>query len=490
MRFHEIYIISCFRKLNILALDGGGSRGVMEAMILDDVMRLVTMMIYNPDRYLPQTIANFWRNPCQIGPENLTTFRQLLEEKLIEDKLIHPTQIFDMIAGTSTGSLIAYALVAGEINTSDDIESLRTNKDIMSVTSIIEMYRQATKNIFENQGRGTVSEVTWWSDPIRWLTEQYKSMDLKKSFAAITGYRRSQDGLKDELKKKFGEYTLGHMRPSERNNHCIASAVATKLSNDKKEPGKLEIFDTANVNQQHLSIHEVLMASCDAPRYFKTPVQIGEDEYVDGGVGGNCPLTKAIPRALEIDSYESSHIETVISIAPPPPVSFGNLKFRFNVWGAFQYAISSLTDGLKIYEDCKKFNEVYLGPSKAAFLRATPVSNAAQKFPMDEVNVKGMEEAIENERINKPEYYNQILDISALTVSRWKKFDLTEDFLVMMDAVVENLRFRRQYDIHNHVCKSILERIQERLERIQEGNISPNGLSQKGGKLFPLFYSK
>ena len=116
----------------------------------------------------------------------------------------------------------------------------------------------------------------------------------------------------------------------------------------------------------------------------------------------------------------------MISIAPPPPTSFGNLKFTFNFYGAIQYALSSLTDGLKIYEDSKKFNEVYLRPSKAVFLRATPVSNNAQKFGMDEVNVKTMEEAIENERMNEPEYYNQILDIAALTVSRWKDFDLTE----------------------------------------------------------------
>ena len=35
---------------------------------------------------------------------------------------------------------------------------------------------------------------------------------------------------------------------------------------------------------------QALMATSDAPVYFAGPVSIGEKHYVDGGVGGNCPL--------------------------------------------------------------------------------------------------------------------------------------------------------------------------------------------------------
>ena len=142
----------------------------MEAMMLDDIMRLVTMMINNPDPNLPKTIENSRRNPSNIDHRNIISLRQVWEENTSdEEKIIHPTQLFDMIAGTSTGSLIAFALVGGEIlNKTCDM-------DIMSVTNIINMYRKATKNIFENQGRGTVSEVSWWRNPITWLKEQYKT---------------------------------------------------------------------------------------------------------------------------------------------------------------------------------------------------------------------------------------------------------------------------------------------------------------------------
>ena len=141
-RFRQLPFLFFFSKLNVLSIDGGGSRGVMEAMILDDLMRLVTLMIRNPigleitnitgevkntnDEYNKViereaqstswlTGAKNWilRRP-PASPKNCRSFRQKLEE-IKENDLIHPTEIFDIIAGTSTGSLIAFALVDGKI---------------------------------------------------------------------------------------------------------------------------------------------------------------------------------------------------------------------------------------------------------------------------------------------------------------------------------------------------------------------------------------
>ena len=36
--------------------------------------------------------------------------------------------------------------------------------------------------------------------------------------------------------------------------------------------------------------YQVLLATTDAPIYFHGPVCIEDKDYVDGGVGGNCPL--------------------------------------------------------------------------------------------------------------------------------------------------------------------------------------------------------
>lgn len=44
------------KMINVLSFDGGGSRGVMEVMLTDDLMKLVTKMVKYPDPDLVKTI--------------------------------------------------------------------------------------------------------------------------------------------------------------------------------------------------------------------------------------------------------------------------------------------------------------------------------------------------------------------------------------------------------------------------------------------------
>ena len=74
------------------------------------------------------------------------------------------------------------------------------------------------------------------------------------------------------------------------------------------------------------------------------------------------------------------------------------------------YFPTRLTDG---YTGHMSSKEAY---PEATFFRASPCSKKAQKFEMDETNVEAMIEAIEEERINEPKYYHQILDMAALTL--------------------------------------------------------------------------
>ena len=63
---------------------------------------------------------------------------------------------------------------------------------------------------------------------------------------------------------------------------------------------------------------QALLATTDAPVYFEGPTQINDAFYVDGGVGGNCPLKQAIPTALELFGEDADLL--VVSMAPPTPV--------------------------------------------------------------------------------------------------------------------------------------------------------------------------
>ena len=82
----------------------------------------------------------------------------------------------------------------------------------------------------------------------------------------------------------------------------------------------MEIFDTRSVRSY--KVVDVLKASCDAPVVFQTPTTIKGVHYVDGGVGGNCPLVQAIPRMQELHNAKKlackgSRPNSALSIAPP-----------------------------------------------------------------------------------------------------------------------------------------------------------------------------
>ena len=81
-------------EIHVLSLDGGGSRGLMEAVNLDHIMKLATVMKNNPER---------------IG--NIINEDRMMKQKETVDKIvevinevdpkeaIHPTQAFQFIVG-------------------------------------------------------------------------------------------------------------------------------------------------------------------------------------------------------------------------------------------------------------------------------------------------------------------------------------------------------------------------------------------------------
>ena len=79
--------------VNILSFDGGGSRGIMEVMILDDIMNSVTAIKNKPKSLLKL------RQKCGsifATKQNRQEFKSLLS---IEMEPVHPTEVFDLIAG-------------------------------------------------------------------------------------------------------------------------------------------------------------------------------------------------------------------------------------------------------------------------------------------------------------------------------------------------------------------------------------------------------
>ena len=80
--------IQCQKAINVLAFDGGGSRGIMEAMIADDLMRMFTLMYKDPLK-LQSLVLELTELDKRVE----------LRNELKSVVPIHPKDVFDMIAG-------------------------------------------------------------------------------------------------------------------------------------------------------------------------------------------------------------------------------------------------------------------------------------------------------------------------------------------------------------------------------------------------------
>jgi patatin-like phospholipase/acyl hydrolase len=77
------------------------------------------------------------------------------------DQVVHPATVFDMMVGTSTGALQAFALVGGN---TDEVTQRRVP---MPMKQLLELYRELPKKIFEKGWMAQTADfVTLGSSPV------------------------------------------------------------------------------------------------------------------------------------------------------------------------------------------------------------------------------------------------------------------------------------------------------------------------------------
>jgi patatin-like phospholipase/acyl hydrolase len=196
--------------MKLLAIDGGGIRGIYASHVLE-----------------------------RIQDEFKTEFHRE----------------FDLIAGTSTGSIIAAAIAFG-----------------IPVSSVTELYRKDGPRIFR---------------PKKW------------SFGGIVASRYSSDPLRDALAAVFSDATL-----SDTKTRLIIPA--TDIGN-----GGVHIFkspyDKRFVRDRHVKVVDAILASCSAPSYF-SPAKVGPYQLSDGGLWANSPSLVAVTEALTRLNADRSEI--------------------------------------------------------------------------------------------------------------------------------------------------------------------------------------
>lgn len=270
------------RPAMVLSLDGGGSKGIMELKMLEDVMKILSLLVE-----APESLTNHLE---LANKTNRQSYRDFLDNDIIngldqhgKTKIIHPTEVFDMIAGTSTGGLIAYALVGG--NKLED-----GSRSLMNVKEVTKMYIELVDRIFKpdhpelnhcNRFCKAVSKfdvckvvnnmnLNTWNKLVDTLVDTlgYSGSQAKilqplcrylywssavenkihqSLFTACTDYcenkldlmaKYDNDGLILLLKTTFGDTNLGQM--SKDSPSCIALAVTTPINSNL---GGFQIFE-------------------------------------------------------------------------------------------------------------------------------------------------------------------------------------------------------------------------------------------------------
>ena len=110
--------------------------------------------------------------------------------------LLNTLEVFDMIVGTSTGSLISFALVGGNTEKDGDVDKRLP----MTIKEVIEMYKKDTPIIFQqNCAKRLVNNVS-------------------NSLLGTTILKYGNDGIVSCLEDQFGDATLASFE----DQHCVA----------------------------------------------------------------------------------------------------------------------------------------------------------------------------------------------------------------------------------------------------------------------------
>ena len=219
------------RGLLLLSFDGGGVRGLSALYILREL----------------------------VGPD------------------ARPCEIFDLIAGTSTGGFV---VIHVPFTLKPDHSVLRLiaimlGRLRMTVQCCIERYQDLVSTVF-----GHHRLLQWFG--LLALEERFDSDILERVIRSVIGEDHGEQ-LEDS-----------------RDHACKVFVVATDTSNiNNRPPKRFRTYSYGNVVADQCNIWEAARATSAAPTYF-LPIEINGKTYVDGALGCNNPTEELILEARAI----------------------------------------------------------------------------------------------------------------------------------------------------------------------------------------------
>ena len=257
-----------------------------------------------------------------------------LEERLPGRRLIDH---FDLIAGTSTGGIIALGLACG-----------------LRAAEIRDLYVQRGCEIFPPPPVGAVGTV------------RRKYRGLRK----LMRYRYDRDALNGLLREHFGSTTLGE---------CGARLCIPAVDGRFGEP---YIFKTPHhpdfTNDANERITKVAASTAAAPTFFQ-PLEDGGYTFLDGGLFANDPIMVALVDALSCFKVSRDDIR-ILSIGcggAPYRVSERHRKGGLLAW-------RDVIDGAIHFQSLNVQGQAGLLVGADRVVRVTPGSVAGEPIALDD----------------------------------------------------------------------------------------------------------
>lgn len=202
--------------IKILSIDGGGIRGIIPALIIAEI------------------------------------------EKKTGQKI---SDLFDFIAGTSTGALLSILL---------------TKKNPLPAKQLISMYEKFGKAVFSSK-----------SSPITRFNKKIQDI-IKTNINSIQGPKYETKGIETVL-----NFILGNSKLQEINTPLLLTAYETT----KRESILFKNYDQTYSN---IKLKDIARAVSAAPTYFE-PIEIdGLGTFVDGGIGATNPAMCAYTEVIKL----------------------------------------------------------------------------------------------------------------------------------------------------------------------------------------------
>ncbi|WVZ67351.1 hypothetical protein U9M48_016441 [Paspalum notatum var. saurae] len=290
------------KRITVLSIDGGGIRGLIPAVILAS-----------------------------------------LEERLqdLDGKHARLADYFDVIAGTSTGGLIAALLATPDKKTRD---LPRESQRPMEAKRIKKFYRDFGPTIFE---RGWPLRPV--SNLLRWCFGH--AHDFTAHICLLWGPRYDGNVLRNTIREHMGKLTLADTLTRIAVPAFDIEGLATIL------------FDSNYPHAKEFKLADVCIATTAAPTYFPAHRFDGQDRdgsertyhVVDGGVSSNNPTLDTITRLVDDEAAAGprgvDHPAKILKKLTVISIGTGSTRHSYDAkdcakWGVLGWVLGPLSDML------------------------------------------------------------------------------------------------------------------------------------------------